>query len=276
MRHDKSLKRLIPVTALRHLYNLLKVTSIGFRLEVAKEFVRKPSIVDCLVQTSSEHFACYENSSEGLHDRETSVLSSDQAASSIVSSGLLKKVESGRCVIRDHDDFNFDFVDYEVNPHRTTGSFYETGRSGRSSGSGGMDLLLANHVDQFPIVGEVKVATDKDPFFALVQALMYAVELTTESQRIRLNSAYGNQLRFPNAGPFVDLYLVLVSYPTDDTRKKLLKLTSQLGESLLVSGLSTSELVRRIVCIETDSVDVDELAFDVHFAHQVGGSWRLR
>jgi hypothetical protein len=133
-----------------------------------------------------------------------------------------------------------------------------------------MDLLLANRKDKFPIVGEVKVTTDKDPFFALVQSLMYAVELTTESQRGRLTSAYGSRLSFPDKGPFADIYLILVSYPRDDDRSELLRLTSQLAESLLAPESFTSGIVRRIVCIETDDAEKDEVAFGVRFAFQDG------
>lgn len=260
---------MIPVTALRHLYRLLSKTRQESRLELAKEFARKPSIVQALVQESSEHFSYYENPEEGFHRRPLEGLLPDQVASSLVSSHLLGKVVSGSCTVLNRPGLNFAFVDYEINPHRTTRSFYENGQSPRR---GGMDLLLANRSDRFPIVGEVKVATDKDPFFALIQALMYSVEMTTDSQRTRLESVYGERLRFPASGPFVDLYLVLVGYPKDATRSKLLEATDRLGRKLLVPKSSVARLVRRIVCIETPSVEDDEVFFDVRFAHGISRS----
>lgn len=87
----------------------------------------------------------------------------------------------------------FKFVDYEINPLRTTRSCWENGKSATSSGAGGMDMLVVtlDEQQQFPAIAEIKAKTETvGPTFALIQALAYAVELTTASQWIRLGRHY--------------------------------------------------------------------------------------
>lgn len=68
MRNHPDLRPLIPITALRHLYKLLRSFSKGeFHLAVAKEFNRLPQKVAKLVTESREHFALYDNRGETFH-----------------------------------------------------------------------------------------------------------------------------------------------------------------------------------------------------------------
>jgi hypothetical protein len=103
------------------------------------------------------------------------------------------------------------YVDREVVPIR--------GRRGACLSDGGraaplrLDLLLvnANATDRTPVVAEVKIARDKDPFAGLVQALAGLVQLATPAQYRRLRGAY------PRAGfperhrpPPLDAYVLCV------------------------------------------------------------------
>jgi hypothetical protein len=78
----------------------------------------------------------------------------------------------------DNPELNFSFVDRELVPTRTTHErFFENGEPANCFRR--LDWLLANAQDRLPIIAEVKVRNDKNPFSALVQLLMYAAELVT-------------------------------------------------------------------------------------------------
>lgn len=58
-----------------------------------------------------------------------------------------------------------------------------------------LDLLLVNAYDRLPVLGEVKLGADKDPFAALVQVLACTALLAGPGQRERLRRGYP-QARF--------------------------------------------------------------------------------
>jgi hypothetical protein len=69
-------------------------------------------------------------------------------------------------------------VDYEISPFRTTGhAAFEDGKVA-TSGGGGLDVLLCDRAARL-VIGEVKAPTDRSLFFAFIQALTYAIELTS-------------------------------------------------------------------------------------------------
>jgi hypothetical protein len=273
MRQEQSFKRLIPITALRHFYETLRrFPSFAFRMQAARECLRRPDQLQELVRNSSDHFALYENPAEAFHDRQPGTFSAVRETNRSIAVRLLRKAIAGACSIQEAPLLDFRYVDYEVSPIRTTASQFENGLSGRSSGTGGIDLLLANRCDRVPIIGEVKIEADTDPFFGLIQALMYAVEMTTAPQMCRLNRFYGDQFSFPRDGAFVDVYLMLVAYPNDQNHAESLKMTDELSRLLVTANSPVARIVRRLVCIEAASVDTEVVSFTVRFAHQVGSS----
>jgi len=72
------------------------------------------------------------------------------------------------------------YVAREVCPTRTPAS--QTGRSVST------DLILRDHVSGRPVVAELKIGRDKDPFTALVQVLAAAAQLAPPAQRARLRT----------------------------------------------------------------------------------------
>lgn len=145
----------------------------------------------------------------------------------------------------------FDFVAREVNFRRTSGgAFFEDGTLARSSGAGGVDLLLRAHEGGLPIVGEIKASTDTNAFVALVQALTYACELVTPAQLDRLERHYPQ--RFPpglltsSEGPHADIYLICEG-PTALSEK-----THELADCLLKDRQHRlGRHIRKIVCHRT-------------------------
>ena len=269
MRNQPSLKRLIPITGLRHLYLLLRdFPKEDFQLEVARELCRKPKQLAELITKSRKHFELYDNKGEGFHDRgNDGRLTADRLGSKKLADRFLKQLAAKSVNIASaHQYYKFVYVDYDISPYRTTGSQFENGASGESSGTGGMDILLSNEKDQTPIVGETKADTDVNPFFGLIQSLMYAVELSTPSQRLRLSQSYNGRFAESSPDQGIDIYLFLLRYAQDEKSQEFLSLTNQLSAKLLeIKTIST--IVRRIVALESP-MERDILnGFTVTFAH---------
>jgi hypothetical protein len=269
MRKQQSLKRLIPITALRHLYQLLRdFPKEEFHLAMAKEFCRKPKQLAELITKSRKHFELYDNQGEGFHDRgndgslTADRLNSQKLADKFLQQLAAKSVSFASALQR----YEFVYIDYDISPYRTTGSQFENGTSGRSSGTGGMDILLSNKRDQTPIVGETKADTDVNPFLGLIQSLMYAVELSTPSQRIRLCQFYNERFAASSPDQGIDIYLFLLRYAQDARSQEFLSLTNQLSAKLIeMKNMKT--MVRRIVALESPMEGNVLNNFTLAFAH---------
>ncbi|MFN0197651.1 MAG: hypothetical protein ACKVT0_12980 [Planctomycetaceae bacterium] len=270
MRNLPAISRLIPLTSLRHFYRLLRqFGSQAFHLQAAKECNRRTVLLDNCVSRSYKHFALYDNRHEGFHDRDPAGNLTDarntntQMANRFVQ--MLVNGEQGFS-IADPSQLDYSFVDYEISPLRTTRAEYENGTSGQDSGCGGVDLLLCNCLDGTPIVGEIKADTDVNPFFGLIQGLMYAVELATEPQRARMKTFYPDKVSWGTAGPWIDIYLFLLNYPQDETSQCFLNLTRKISDRLLQDNSRTSKIVRRIVALHHPMSPENDNGFTVEFA----------
>lgn len=271
MRHSHSLRRLIPVTALRQLYRLLRAfPKEEFHLAVAREMCRRPTQLARIVDESQRHFALYDNRGQGFHNREMDIPSDRMLGSDKLANRLVRQLVENEGRVGDVDSackFAFRYVDYEISPIRTTESEFEDGVSGQDSGAGGMDLLLSNLDDQTPIIGEIKADTDVNPFLGLIQSLMYAVELSTPAQRARLRKTYPDRFVESELESAIDIYLILLRYPKDPLRQEFLELTSRISAALLAADSSVSRIVRRIVALENSMSSTGLGAFSVAFAH---------
>lgn len=272
MRNQQSLQRLIPVTALRHLYQLLRdFPSKEFHLAACKEICRRPDQLMKLVAESHDHIALYDNRGEAFHDRGADgLLTPRRQDSSDLASRLVQQlaISDGKLAqVVDLPQYSFRYVDYDINSLRTTKSAFENGKSGQSSGTGGIDLLLSNNIDQTPIIGEIKADTDVNPFLGLIQSLMYAVELSTPTQRERLNSSYPGRFAKNATGAGIDIYLILLRYPQDYLSLEFLSLANQLSASLMADKNPVSGVIRRIVGLETPMTSASLDNITVAFAH---------
>jgi hypothetical protein len=193
-----------------------------------------------LFRRSVRHAEHYANIDEPFH----SVRKDRVSTKYPFAKSLVKQLIAGSMIHA--NNHLIEFVDYEIFPFRTTKSCCENGKPATSIGSGGMDLLLASTIDGVvvPAIGEIKAATEQvGPTFALIQSLMYAAQLLTHNQFLRLKKHYfpafstvdGNQ-------PRMDLIVLLEvdhKLNTDD-----LKYAQSIADDLVVS-LST--YLRRIV-----------------------------
>jgi hypothetical protein len=211
------------------------------------ECLRRPDQLAEMVLSSYRHFAHYDNHLESFHSRiAQGALTDLRDANRQLANVFVQQVVANSVTVSAGPRLNFSFVDFEISPVRTTRSEFETGDPGRR-GRGGLDLLLANRDDQLPIVGEVKADTDRNPFLGLIQSLTYAVELSTVPQRDRLARHYPGRFTLIESGPWVDIYLFLLRYPTDDDSQRFLTLTDQIAEQIVSADSPVASIVRRIV-----------------------------
>ena len=107
-------------------------------------------------------------------------------------------------------DLAFEYVDRELLLQRTESpAKWENGAINR----GGIrpDILLADLETRTPIVAELKLPGDMDPFFALVQALAGAAHLATSAQYERMRN-HLKRGKFPalSAPPRLDVFTLFV------------------------------------------------------------------
>ncbi|MBY0522263.1 MAG: hypothetical protein K2R98_02630 [Gemmataceae bacterium] len=271
----------IPLTELRHLYGFFDLFS---SLECHRAMVeearrdRNPGILADFFQKSVERFREYSNVAEPFYpDRPPRKELPDPAGTDGIGgtlslTALLKA--AGTAEVTGSPELDFTYIDRELVPARTTGNatFENDERSIRVRR---LDWLLANSRDKLPIIAEVKVGNDKNPFYALVQLLMYAAELATASQLARLQQHYPDRFAFPlpkdggavSTGPVMDLYIVLSNYnPRSGVRQEILEGTSQLAQQLVVKK-GVSAYVRRIACLDAAFTEDRRLQFTKLFSY---------
>ena len=267
MRNDPTLRRLIPVTPLRHFYDRLRdFESQSFHREALRECLRRPDQLQKLIAASVRHFGLYDNREETFHDRIPG-LTAARAENSDLANRTLRLMALGAVGVPSHPalELKFDFVDYDVSPIRTTESEFENGIPATGSGRGGVDALLAARDGRLPIIGELKADTDRNPFLGFIQSLTYAVELSSTSQRSRLEAAYPKRFAWPERGPYIDIALLLIRYPNDPAKVEFLKLVRGLVEKLAVPDTPFSHLVRRVLCLRTEMTTPESVEFAVEF-----------
>jgi hypothetical protein len=139
-----------------------------------------------------------------------------------------------------HPELRFRYVAHEVSALRTG----ETGDEPRW-----LDLLLVND-DDTPILTELKIATDKLPYFAFIQLLMHAVELSSENQRIRMRKHLGlPEAQGDNAR--TDLYVIGYGEPNVTYHGSSATAVESIAKQLLQGKTAVlSAEVRRIVYLQ--------------------------
>jgi hypothetical protein len=123
-------------------------------------------------------------------------------------------MKKGAVSVDGDPDLNFAYLDREIVPTRT--------KPGRKGPKLEVDLVLANVMTGRPIVSELKIASDKDPYTGLVQALAGAAQMISDSQRERLDEHAGRDgvskwfagpLATKEQEPKIDVYVLLADFP---------------------------------------------------------------
>ncbi len=160
----------------------------------------------------------YDNISEGFIGKKRKSASNISTAKGTTKVTSILENGNRENVVSDNA-YNFEFIEREISPLRTTRSYYDTGEPAKKSGSGGIDFIGRNLTNNLPILGEIKVDGDQNPFYALIQLLTYLSELSTKKQveRAKKHLLFGNQinLKFP-----VEFYLYILSSRTKNPSAK--------------------------------------------------------
>jgi hypothetical protein len=128
------------------------------------------------------------------------------------------------------------------------------------------DILLADLATRTPIVAELKLPGDMDPFFALVQALAGAAHLATPAQYERMRN-HLKRGKFPalSAPPRLDVFTLFVGRTEGSNQPDSLQAAQTLPPQLLAhDGLATS--IRRIAGISLALDPRDQITAEVLFA----------
>ncbi len=193
---------------------------------------------------SVREFAAFENPDEALWGRrvEREQVEVAEARSDADVTAILRSRNSGMGRVRNSPSLSFEFIQNEIVPERATG----THRRGRR-----VDWLLRNVEDHVPILAELKLDSDKDPFFALVQLLMYGAMLSTGAQHERLRKHVDKLSQWSNEGDLgarIDLYVVLVDHVHRDSP---FTAHAEKVAAKLIGDPRVSTKIRRIACLET-------------------------
>ena len=261
---------LIPQTSLRRFYETLRNLFTG--IEITTQMVNflndlgRSRNLSTLFDDSVRHFGRYENLAEGFHARANHLIDGyirEPGNFARCLQARLRSFPNGPMILEASDGTNVGYVDYEISPYRTTGrAAMEDGRVG-VFGVGGMDLLLVDNSGDkpIPIIGEIKAATDRDLFLALIQSLVYAIEIGSTSQLRRLQQFYPT---FENLAENsqVDIYLL---FEGDTNDVNLFTESLQLVGQLFTYNGEFCKLVRSVKFIKVELGEDDQ---DVNFVVQ--------
>lgn len=236
---------IVPITYLRQFYETLSLLETATWVNLAEFYCEAPKSLERLWSLSREAFLEYHNDDGWGREKTKDLPAVSNRVEDISSTNQFTefiKQDGNSC----SKTTGYSFVERELNPRRTRLAIYSNKLPATSSGAGGIDVLLKSHETGFPTVGEVKVGNDKNAFFALVQAMTYAVELSTPSQRARLKKHFGDHFDSLNDDSKVEIALLMVNPVKDKTHKPVLQLIKALNARKECEGLG------RIVLIEND------------------------
>lgn len=222
--------RVIPITPIWRRYQALRNLSQQGRLAEARRLIERPEEIATELAESVEHFASYDNRDDhfypptraeqkfatGIGRTNDLVLRLEKQKRLVPTDAPDRRTthDAGTTVIAiPSSQLACDYVDRELLVQRTTSpAQWADGR--RNIGGLRLDVLLADSTDRTPIVGELKLPGDMDPFFALVQALACAAHLATSHQyeRMRRHLGRGN---FPEqiTAPRFDVWVLFFDAP---------------------------------------------------------------
>lgn len=213
---------IVPITHLRRFYESLKLFDDATFKNLAEFYSRYPQSLERLWQLSHKAFDTYRNP-DGWGQSSREPLPQPPKSLSLVTStdeftAFIKESRFGT------EEQGYTFVDREINPRRTRQGVFSDNLPATKSGRGGMDLLLRSVENGFPTVGEVKVKKDKTAFYALIQAMCYAVELSTASQLQRIKSHFPAFHDLIVEEAKVGIVILLVNPRSDSTRQAVTEL----------------------------------------------------
>jgi hypothetical protein len=251
------------------------------RLAYARQVLDDPVLLADEFVASVQRFSSYENVAENFHPSRPRHTFGPRLKAT---KDLVLRLHNSKCIhpvdapdrvrggaehphVRDvpPGELAFEHVDRELLLHRTRSpAQWDDGKSNR--GGIRIDIVLATCTERAPVVAELKLPSDMDPFFALVQALTGAAHLATPAQYARLREHLPNG-RFPpsNGRPRLDVYTLFVGTTEGSNQPAFRRAAHELPPKLLAhDGLAQS--VRRIAGISVGLNPEGEVNADTRFA----------
>jgi hypothetical protein len=215
----------VPITSLRYFYEQSETRSVVASHKSGRQLLLRS--LPTLWRDSVRHFESYDNDESFNQPRDPLLEShldefrrtNDVVAAIDVQGGI---------------DPEWNYVEREFSPRRTTGAKHENGTSARNTGGGGVDVLLRNSSGE-PGIGEIKLRGDTCAAFALIQSLTYAAELATANQLKRLRKhcpGFNNLIHDPEG---VHALVLLLDHENDPTLGDTLVATRSLNDAGLGS-----------------------------------------
>lgn len=160
----------------------------------------------------------------------------------VVTSHVAARARKGGIRLDGQGKVEVEYVDREIKPVRTT-----KGHKPKESGVDlRLDLLLAQG-DQ-PVVAEVKCRGDENAYYALIQSLAAAAQLSSDLQRKRLAWAYRDEIDLSETKPLA-VWIILCQHNSRGKEKReMYKLTKQISTALMKNAEFTS-YVSEIRCV---------------------------
>lgn len=262
----------IPRTSIQRYYKRVCNMSYAQRLTLVDSLLDDPSPLVEEFESSVLTFSTY-NNPEGFYSNPKRAPKPPGPEGDIVRTHhvawYLRQQEALKVV--GAPELNARYVDYEIAPTRTTDHavFSDDGGSWRTGVF--IDLLLANCADSTPIVGELKIRADKDPFTALVQVLACVAHVATPHQYERL-CQFAPAGRFPVGDlPLLDGYVLLYRFleVAQDDLEQLAEKAEQLSARLLEHP-EIARRFRRIACLDLELGEGNELSATKRWQHSGG------
>jgi hypothetical protein len=246
---------LIPRTTIQRCYKRVCEMSYKQRRTLADELIADPSPLVAEFLDGVATFAPYNNVTEGFYSNKNRAPKKPDAPGAILRTNHVAWYlrQQRTLEVRDAPELNAEYLDYEIAPARTTRhAEFDDGGTWRSGVF--IDLLLASCArPRTPIVAELKIRKDKDPFTALIQSLACAAHLATQHQynRLREHVPAGD---FPATNrPRLDVYVLLYRFlETQQNDLEALDMNADAISGLLLHRPEVAAYVRRIACIAVE------------------------
>jgi hypothetical protein len=119
------------------------------------------------------------------------------------------------------------------------------------------------------VVGELEIATDNDPFFALIQALASVAHLATPNQYERLTKRLaGGKLFAPSSNPKLDAYVLFHNSPPDNEDRLLCRRAADAFAQRVLTYDTIGGAVRRVAALDLYRRGERDVSANVRFACQ--------
>jgi hypothetical protein len=245
---------MMPPTQLREYYDALHGLKEQEQVALAELHAEDPERLIARFDHSVKTVAGYPPITEAFHGTRSEAWSENGGGPVTSTTTFVANLAvAGHHQVVDFPELDFDFVDREIFPLRST-TIAVDGRGARRS----IDLLLRTG-NGLPIVGELKLAADSPTYYALVQALMYVAELSSESQLRRLADHY--DFIVPDGQPAISIYLIAHAPPERGAyRRRSFEASKEIVEKL-VADRRVAAVVRHITCLESSADAEGRLAF---------------